>query len=137
MFFSVSEQTKNPNAVINALKTFEHSIKRTDHNKYIGANSMEDITEEDDDEDSDKSRSSSMVETTTPTSPSTEEAASEKNLDNVPTKEVCYVCNENVNELHPFMFTALTCGRYTITFRHENVQSVVWFQTFLEEVQKK
>lgn len=70
---SKTEQNKNPSAVIHALKTFEHSVKRTDHNKYIGADSMEDITGDDEDEDSDKSRESSSGGDSVPPVP--EEAA--------------------------------------------------------------
>jgi hypothetical protein len=65
---SKSEQTQNPNAVINALKVYEKSIKRSGNNKFMGANSMEDLAEEEDDENSDKSRESSTVEST-PSSP--------------------------------------------------------------------
>ncbi len=63
-YSSLSEQTQNPGAVIDALKAFEHSVKRTDHNKYFGADSMEELAEEDGEgDDSDKSRESSTIET--------------------------------------------------------------------------
>jgi len=42
---SKKEQTQNPNAVINALKTYEKSMRNKDHNKYMGAESMEDLSE--------------------------------------------------------------------------------------------
>ena len=66
MDFSVSEQKQNPDAVIDALKTYEKSIKCKAGNnaKYIGADSMEDITE--DDSGSDGSRQSSTIDTTSP-----------------------------------------------------------------------
>ena len=72
IFSSLSEQSNNPNAVLSALKTYEHSFKRTDHNKYLGADSMEDITE-DETEDSRSSTASSSNETSDTTSPSAED----------------------------------------------------------------
>lgn len=42
---SKKEQTQNPNAVINALKTYEKSMRNKDHNKYMGAESMEDLSQ--------------------------------------------------------------------------------------------
>lgn len=61
---SKQEQTTNPDAVLSALQTYDKSIKRPDHNKYIGADSLEDITTEDEGEDStsDTSREPSVVE---------------------------------------------------------------------------
>ena len=53
-------------------------MKRTDHNKYIGADSMEDITGDDEDEDSDKSRESSSGGDSVPPVP--EEAATAVSL---------------------------------------------------------
>ena len=46
-YCSKKEQTQNPNAVINALKTYENSIryKAKGNKKYMVAESMEDITE--------------------------------------------------------------------------------------------
>jgi hypothetical protein len=41
---SKKEQTQNPNAVINALKTYEKSMRDKGHNKYMGAESMEDLS---------------------------------------------------------------------------------------------
>lgn len=61
---SKTEQTQNPNAVINALKAFEKSVKSKDHVKYMGTNSIGEIIEEDDDGGSDKSRDS-VVESPT------------------------------------------------------------------------
>ena len=65
---SKTEQTQNPNAVLNALKVLEKSVKRTDHNKYMGTNSIGEIIDEEDDEGSEKSRDSVVMEL--PTSPS-------------------------------------------------------------------
>ena len=63
---SKKEQTQNPNAVINALKTYENSIrfKAKGQQKYFVAESLEDITEagQESGGDSDQSRTSSMVE---------------------------------------------------------------------------
>jgi len=65
---SQSEQSQHPDAVIDALKTYEHSMKKQDHNKFIGADSLEDLTgEEDDGSESDNmSARSSTIEPTTP-----------------------------------------------------------------------
>jgi len=60
------EQQKNPNAVINALKTYESSIRHMADRKYMGADSMEDL--HDSGGESDKSRETSMVESPTSTS---------------------------------------------------------------------
>ncbi|KAK2152307.1 hypothetical protein LSH36_332g02032 [Paralvinella palmiformis] len=54
------EQKQNPNAVINALKTYENSLRHMGDRKYIGADSVEDVHESGG--ESDKSRESSMVE---------------------------------------------------------------------------
>jgi len=61
---SVKEQTNNPDAVLNALETFEKSVKR-DPNKYMGADSLEDVTTEDENEESasdTSSREPSVIE---------------------------------------------------------------------------
>ena len=54
--------------MIDALKTYEHSIKKQDHNKFIGADSLEDLTGEDDDgsESDNMSARSSTIEPTSP-----------------------------------------------------------------------
>lgn len=62
---SRDEQTKNPNAVINALKTYEKSFRHKGENKYIITDSIEDLTSVDEGEDSDKSRGSSQSDTPT------------------------------------------------------------------------
>ena len=41
----VEEQKQNPNAVINALKTYEHSVRHMKDKKYMGGDSMEDIND--------------------------------------------------------------------------------------------
>lgn len=54
------EQKQNPNAVINALKTYEQSIRHQKDRKYMGADSSEDVS-------GGESRESSMVESGPPT----------------------------------------------------------------------
>ena len=44
-FFSKKEQTEHPNAVLDALKLYDHSVKRQNTNKFMGTNSMEDLVE--------------------------------------------------------------------------------------------
>ena len=63
---SKKEQTQNPNAVINALKTYENSIryKAKGNKKYMVAESMEDITEG---SESGSERSSTVEPATPPT----------------------------------------------------------------------
>ena len=60
MLIRPEEQKQNPNAVINALKTYENSLRHMGERKYIGADSVEDVCESSG--ESDKSRESSMVE---------------------------------------------------------------------------
>lgn len=73
---SKTEQTQNPNAVLNALKVYEKSVKRQDHNKFMGTNSVGEAIDEGDveDDDSQKSRNS---EVESPESPSSELEESE------------------------------------------------------------
>ena len=68
---SATEQKSNPHAVLDALKTYENSVKHKHDNKFLGRDaSTEDLTSTGD-SDSDRSRGPSMVEdvTTPPVTP--------------------------------------------------------------------
>ena len=61
-FVSKTEQNKNPSAVLHALEAFEDSVKHPSKNKFMGAESVEDMTiEESGDECSSASDKSSSA----------------------------------------------------------------------------
>lgn len=61
---SKKEQTQNPNAVLSALKTYDRSIRYKGKNKFMAAESLEDITES-----GSESRGSSTGDASSPESP--------------------------------------------------------------------
>jgi len=63
-FHSKKEQTQNPNAVLSALKTYDRSIRYKGKNKFMAAESLEDITES-----GSESRGSSTGDASSPESP--------------------------------------------------------------------
>ncbi|ELU05019.1 hypothetical protein CAPTEDRAFT_217110 [Capitella teleta] len=65
---STKEQESNPYAVIDALKTYENSVKHKHDNKFLGQDSIEDLTSVGG-SDSDQSRGPSMIEDTPPVTP--------------------------------------------------------------------
>ena len=80
-YCSKKEQTQNPNAVINALKTYENSIryKAKGNKKYMVAESMEDITEGSE-SGSARSSTSGATEPASPAADDTAAAAAAKSV---------------------------------------------------------